>query len=38
MRDGDTFAAATGAPAGSTALEHLVAFTGRTIPNKETQP
>jgi uncharacterized protein (TIGR03086 family) len=36
MRDGDTFAEATEAPAGASVLEQLVAFTGRTIPNKET--
>ncbi|MEZ5244156.1 MAG: TIGR03086 family metal-binding protein [Acidimicrobiales bacterium] len=31
MRDGDTFAAATVAPAGATELLQLVAFTGRTV-------
>lgn len=31
MRDGDTFAAATDVPAGASALERLVAFTGRTV-------
>jgi uncharacterized protein (TIGR03086 family) len=31
MRDGDTFAVETVAPAGATALEQLVAFTGRTL-------
>lgn len=32
MRDGDTFADATTAPADATPLEQLVAFTGRTVP------
>lgn len=31
MRDGDTFAAAAEAPAGSSTLEGLVAFTGRRV-------
>jgi uncharacterized protein (TIGR03086 family) len=31
MRDGDTFAAATMAPAGASPIEELVAFTGRTV-------
>jgi uncharacterized protein (TIGR03086 family) len=31
MRDGDTFKDATEPPAGATALERLVAFTGRTV-------
>jgi uncharacterized protein (TIGR03086 family) len=31
MRDGDTFADATEPPADATALERLVAFTGRTV-------
>lgn len=31
MRDGDTFAAARTAPDGAAPIEHLVAFTGRTI-------
>lgn len=31
MRDGETFAEATQPPGGATALEQLVAFTGRTI-------
>ncbi len=31
MRDGDTFAAATEAPAGASPLEQLVAFSGRTL-------
>jgi len=31
MRDGDTFADATVAPAGASALEQLVAFSGRTL-------
>jgi uncharacterized protein (TIGR03086 family) len=31
FRDGDTFAAATDAPAGATPLERLVAFTGRRV-------
>jgi uncharacterized protein (TIGR03086 family) len=31
MRDGDTFAAATEAPADATPIEKLVAFTGRTV-------
>lgn len=31
LRDGDTFAAATTAPAGCSLLERLVAFTGRTV-------
>ncbi len=33
MRDGDTFAAETEAPASAGALEHLVAFSGRRIPS-----
>lgn len=32
MRDGDTFAAETEAPAGSSRLERLVAFSGRQVP------
>jgi uncharacterized protein (TIGR03086 family) len=32
LRDGDTFAAATEPPADATAVERLVAFTGRTVP------
>ncbi|MBK5287881.1 MAG: TIGR03086 family protein [Acidimicrobiia bacterium] len=31
MRDGDTFAAATTAPAGATPIERLAALTGRTV-------
>lgn len=31
MRDGDTFAAATQAPAGATPIVHLAAFTGRSV-------
>ena len=31
MRDGDTFAAAVEPPAGSTPIERLAAFTGRTV-------
>lgn len=31
MRDGDTFKAATTTPQGATRLEHLVAFSGRTL-------
>lgn len=31
MRDGDTFANATQAPAGASPIERLVAFTGRTV-------
>lgn len=31
MRDGDTFALATTAPAGASSLEQLVAFSGRTL-------
>lgn len=31
MRDGDTFAAATEAPAGAAPIVHLVAFTGRSV-------
>jgi uncharacterized protein (TIGR03086 family) len=31
MRDGDTFAQETSAPAGATALQRLVAFSGRTV-------
>jgi uncharacterized protein (TIGR03086 family) len=38
MRDGDTFAAETRAPADATPLEQLVAFTGRSVPDKEHQP
>ncbi len=37
MRDGDTFAAETEAPAGATTLERLVAFTGRSLPQGEAQ-
>lgn len=33
MRDGDTFAAATNAPAGASLLAQLVAFTGRHVEN-----
>ena len=32
MRDGDTFKPVTDVPAGASALERLVAFTGRTVP------
>ena len=32
LRDGDTFAAATEPPPDATAVERLVAFTGRTVP------
>lgn len=32
LRDGDTFAAATDAPAGATPIERLAAFTGRRVP------
>lgn len=32
MRDGDTFKAVTDAPPAASALERLVAFTGRTVP------
>jgi uncharacterized protein (TIGR03086 family) len=32
MRDGDTFKAVTDVPATASALERLVAFTGRTVP------
>jgi hypothetical protein len=32
MRDGDTFAAAVDAPADSSTLERVVAFSGRPIP------
>jgi hypothetical protein len=35
MRDGDTFAAAVTAPADANSLERVVAFSGRTIPNKK---
>ena len=37
MRDGDTFAAETEAPAGATPLERLVAFSGRTLPDATTE-
>ena len=36
MRDGDTFAAETEAPADATPLERLVAFSGRDIQRKDT--
>jgi uncharacterized protein (TIGR03086 family) len=32
MRDGDTFARATPVPEGASAIERVVAFTGRTVP------
>ena len=35
MRDGDTFAAETAAPAGAGALEKLVAFSGRQVAKTE---
>lgn len=35
MRDGDTFAAETEAPAGATHMERLVAFSGRRVPSTE---
>lgn len=38
MRDGDTFAAATDPPTSASPIERLVAFTGRTVPFKETAP
>ena len=38
MRDGDTFAAETQPPPAASPLERLVAFSGRQLPNKETQP
>jgi hypothetical protein len=35
MRDGDTFAAAKSTPADASELEKVVAFSGRTITEKE---
>ncbi len=37
MRDGDTFAAETSPGSGASALERLVAFSGRTVPAKVAQ-
>jgi uncharacterized protein (TIGR03086 family) len=36
LRDGDTFAAATEPPADATPIERLAAFSGRTVPARET--
>jgi uncharacterized protein (TIGR03086 family) len=38
MRDGDTFAAETEAPADADALERLVAFSGRQLTNRKARP
>jgi uncharacterized protein (TIGR03086 family) len=34
LRDGDTFAAATGSPGGASPIERLAAYTGRAVPGR----